>query len=407
MKRIILVLIIVLCTTFTYAQDFGFGKGKNLYKNAPADVLEKIQKADDLIAQKKYRSALTCLDLNGSDYELYKVTEIYTQYFIQSMMHKMFVVEDLKEDENILELRESFTNGKMIVMDLEELLTDALKKKGANPILNLALGNYYVDVSVRYGDATGKTIDELVELAEKNYKIAEKADCLDAYALLSLFAKAENEKKFTDAENYLKKANEYYSNAPVTWDYLSSFYYRQGRYEESLECSLKRIEYRKNIFDLGNDYCFLATVYRELGRLDDAIKALEEGKKISPQNPEPSFILAQAYYSAKKDSSLVEKEFLNSLKLQPTYIDDVMGLYYEMQPDSKKVVSFCKKAIKLHPKDLEYTGHTTFLLAQVYFFSGDKKSCKKELDNAKKIITKAGNFAGYEKIFNELYSQCE
>ena len=158
-----------------------FAKDKDLYASAPKEVRERIAAADKYIADKQYASANGALGLDDNEYIILKRTDLYTRYFVMSMMHQMFALKNLKPDEDLMELRRQVSYGSqdmdfaMTMYNPVEVITSYAEEHGMSPVLNLALGHYYFDTLIRYGDNWLEDVNEMVKKANTNFAAAYEA----------------------------------------------------------------------------------------------------------------------------------------------------------------------------------------------------------------------------------------
>lgn len=384
---------------------FGFAQEYDILKDAPADVKERIAKADELIAKKQYASANGALGLDDNEYIIYKRVEIYTQYFVQSMMHQMFIMKDLGKNEDIMELRKNFTGtAPMVMYDVEAVIADFQKNNGNKPILNLALGNFYYDVSERYGDQWLKSYDELINLAIKNYKIAEKAGFYDIYSMLAcgLFAMnnedwAEGEKKFTTVVTLNPEHATGWYNLAVSKMYL-------GKFAEATEPALNAIKYEKRPDWQADAYLVLADSYSYSGDTTSAIKCLKDAKKVHKNNPSINIALGEIYID-EDDYSNAEKELVAAVKIEPTAVSKAINIVGNSR-NWDNLKAFCLKVSKLYPKDDMYTGYVEYMLAQAYYLLDDYKNCVKTVESSRAHLIKADAIDDYAEALDEMVELC-
>lgn len=385
----------------------GFAQEYDIYKDAPESVKERIAKADELISKKQYASANGALGVDDNEYIIYKRTEIYTQYFVQSLMHQMFVLKDLEKNEDLMELRQNLTGDyPMIMYNVEEVIENFQDENGKKPILYLALGNYYYDVANRYGDQWLITLDELINNAKVNYKKAETAGFYDTYSLFNMGSMEISESKWPEAEAHYAKLVTMEEDNPSAWYNLALTYMYQGKYADASEPCRKAIACEKNPAWMVDEYVLLSDSYVYSGNTDEAIKALTEGKKKCKDDSSIPVELGKIYYSYNDDYAKAEKEFLAAVRLEPTAVSDVINLLGNSQ-DWDNFIGFCKKALKLNTKDDEYLGFVEYMLSQGYIITGDYKNCLAELKKAENYLTKAGVFEDYQDAVVEMREVCE
>lgn len=384
----------------------GFAQEYDVLKDAPAEVKERIAKADEFIAQKQYASANGALGLDDNEYIIYKRTELYTQYFVQSLMHQMFVIKNLEKNEDLLDLRLNFTgDAAMTMYNVEEVIDNFQSEHGKKPILNLALGNFYYDVSQRYGDQWLISFDELRKLAKVNYTKAEEAGLYDNYSLFAMGSIEINDKEWEKAENHFATLVKVENENASAWYNLALTLMYQGRYEEARENIKKSIKFETNEDWKIDEYLLWSDSYLYKDDVDGAIKVLNEGKKKLKNNLNVTFELGKIYFVYKYDYAKAEKEFIAAVKSEPRVVSDVLALIAQTQ-DWENYIKFIRKAKKLHSKDDEYQGYVGYMAAQGYLVKGDFESAKKELDNAENKLKKAEVYEDYEETFVEMRELC-
>lgn len=385
----------------------GFAQEYDVLKDAPADVKERIAKADELIAKKQYASANGALGLDDNEYIIYKRTELYTQYFVQSLMHQMFVIKNLEKNEDLMDLRVNFTgDAAMTMYNVEEVIENFQDEHGKKPILNLALGNYYFDVSQRYGDQWLISYDELRNQAKVNYKKADAAGLYDNYSLFAMGSIELNEQEWEKAEKHFGALVLVDTDNASAWFNLAVSLMYQARYEEARAPLLKSLEFETNEDWKVDEYLLWSDSYLYSGDADGAIKVLTEGKKKLKNNVNITFELGKIYLQEKSDYAKAEKEFVAAVKLQPTAVSDIFNLIAQTR-NWDNFIKFCGQAKKLHTKDDEYQGFVGYMAAQGYLIKGDFASSLKELDTAEAKLKKADAYdEGYEEAFVEMRDIC-
>lgn len=396
LKKCLMAVVILIAGISAFAQEY------DLYKNAPEDVRARIEAADAKIKERKYASAIGELGLDDNEYIIYKKSQIFTQYFVQSIMHQMFVMQDLKKGEDILELRKSYTgSAPMTMYDVEAVVKDFQKKNGKKPILALTLGNFYYDVITRYGDQWVKSRDDLERLAKENLKAAEKAGLYDYYSLFALGTLHFNENEWDDAEEYFLRVVQMQPDHSSAWFNIAVCRYQTKRYDEVVEPALNAIKNEKNTEYLSDEYRITAEAYVYCDDVDSAIKTLNEGKKKLKDDVNLCMLLGRIYLYINNDYAKAEKEFIAAAKVVPASISESIDCVADSQ-NWNNLKTLCLKAEKLHPSDYEYTGYVQYVLSQSYLLLGDKANGLKAVKKARETLTKAGVVAQYEESLTEI-----
>ena len=91
-----------------------------------------LQKADRLIAQRQYATAYSLLDefdpTNDCPAVLLQKENIMLNYFVQSINHMVFSLQDLKPGDNLDSIRANFESGTMIPFMADSLLKRLIAK---------------------------------------------------------------------------------------------------------------------------------------------------------------------------------------------------------------------------------------------------------------------------------------
>lgn len=395
-KKCLLALVLIFTGFSVFAQEY------DLYKGAPEEVLARIESADAFIKERKYASAIGALGADDNEFIIYKKSQIFTQYFVQSLMHQMFVMQDLKKGEDIMELRKNYSGSTSMTMyDVEAVVKDFQKKNGKKPILALTLGNFYYDVIDRYGDQWLKTRDELIRLAKENYKISEKAGLYDEYSLFACGYLNFQEKEWDEAEEYFLRLVEIQPTHASAWFNIAVCRYQTNRFDEVPEASLEAVKYETNTDWMSDEYRITAEAYVNCDDIEAAKKILLEGKKKLKDDVNICMYLGRIYLFGDGDYAKAEKEFIAAAKGAPQSISESIDCVAETQ-NWNNLKALCLKAEKLHSKDYEYTGFVQYVLSQAYLMLGDKSNGLKAVKNARETLTKANVVENYEESLTEI-----
>jgi hypothetical protein len=118
-------------------------------KSQSLEVNTVLSEAELLINNKKYESAYKLLDYFDSENEVpeiyIKKIDICINYFVQSLMHEIFALTDLEEDQDIMEIRGQEGSFSMYVLNVSEVMNKLLEEHPDNGRLYKAFGDYYFD----------------------------------------------------------------------------------------------------------------------------------------------------------------------------------------------------------------------------------------------------------------------
>jgi len=260
MKKVILLIIFSLTTILAFS----------------VEIDSELKKVDKLIVEKQYLDAINMINDLGKLYEdpqliHYKV-KITISGFATSLNHKMFGYKNLGEEENIYEVRRDGGEFTMVFGDLEEEIKEAINKHPKSYIVYEAAGDYYSDVSLRYGDQLEYSYQDLnqkiVSFYKKSYELGnEKKEVIADIGEYSLYLEL-----YDQGEKFYRMALPYDTENP-DYNYNLSFALENlGRFEEALGYSKTAIEYYHDK-DLKAD-AFQMHAYQNdnLGNIDEAIK---------------------------------------------------------------------------------------------------------------------------------------
>jgi tetratricopeptide (TPR) repeat protein len=355
-KSLIFMILMALCTAALFAQ-------RNAYAGADKKTQAALQNADTLIEQRQYATAFGSLSMDN-EYCIAKKTEIATNYFLQSMMHQMFVLDNLQEDQDLMELRKNLTGTyNMTYFDPAKIIQEYTEKNGEKPILNYALGLYYSDVLRRYPGQWLISDEELVENTITYLLKAYEKDCWDAWSMSELAyaymqngdyetaikyysVKLDNKEDFSInddynfalcnffcgnypvAQQYMEKSVLNYENNPGylydTWWVLSAIYINTQQYD----LAQKALDNCKSL-DMG-DYRLVQRYISFYAILKDKAKTLQASAdffQIAPENPSvPQFII-QEYFDRTIEAWLPDF-FEQELKRQDLSTGTLQNLYF-------------------------------------------------------------------------------
>src|SRR6185437_586485 len=135
---------------------------------------EALKHSQQLVAEKKYNTAFDILDKadpknTNADIAIAK-QDILLNYFVTSIMHKMFALKDLKPNEDIMDYRGKEGSYTIHIFAADSIFNSLIKTDTSNYKLYSALGNYYYDVYVRYGANWTESPETLFKYIEVNFK---------------------------------------------------------------------------------------------------------------------------------------------------------------------------------------------------------------------------------------------
>ena len=307
---------------------------KNAYAGADKETQAALENADMLIEQRQYATAFGSLSMDN-EYFIAKKTEIATNYFIQSMMHTMFILENLNEDQDLLELRKNLTGTyNMTYFDPAKIIQEYVEKNGEKPILDYALGLYYSDVLRRYQGRWLISDEELVENTITYLLKAYEQDCWDAWSMSELaYAYMKNGDYESAIKYYSIKLDNKEEGFSIDDDYnfgLCNFFC--GNYLPARQYMEKSIaNYADNPAYLYDTYWVLSAIYINTQQYDLAQKALDNCKSLDmgDYRLEQRYISFYAILKDKEKTLQASAEFFKLAPENPSVPQFIIQEYYD------------------------------------------------------------------------------
>ncbi|MGP1455875.1 MAG: tetratricopeptide repeat protein [Treponema sp.] len=335
---------VLFCLVSAFAQ-------KSPYAGAPADTQVLLKRADELIQKKQYESAFGALNGGSDEFVLAKKIEIAINYFAQSIMHHLFAFKDLEQGETLYDVRTGTGTYSTVPFDLVKAVEAYEKQNGEKPILHYALGLYYDDVLLRYGDQWLLSEKELAQKTGERLQKAVDKDCCDARSLSVLALAYYKTGDLTHAEKiYNQKieagfecsANDYFNLGAI---YLQKKHFASALHyaEKSIERYKDEPEYQSDAYIMCADSClglhdykkaesFLKTaekrfpkdyriaqkaiaLYAAQKNKKEALKAAKNLFALAPENPAASQMIIRECYTAGMEKWL------------PDFFDDCLKTY--------------------------------------------------------------------------------
>ncbi len=139
---------------------------------------DALAKSAALVSQRQYESAYRLLDqadpANQDPSVVVAKLRILLQDSVTTDKDRSFTLADLKEGQALADLVPSAASLTRISFDAEKVLGGLIARNPANGVLRQALGEFYLDARLRYGDSWEKDAKTLVALALANFKKAQE-----------------------------------------------------------------------------------------------------------------------------------------------------------------------------------------------------------------------------------------
>ena len=322
-----------------------------------------------LVSNRQYESAYRLLDqadpANKDPSIAVAKLHILLQDSVTSDKDRSFTLADLKEGEALSDLVPHAATLTRVSFDAEKVLGDLIASNPANGVLRQALGDFYLDARLRYGDSWEKDGKTLVALALENFKKAQElgdndptvdarlgllylvdrdyAKSIDSYqrAFKAGGAKANTDDVYNAAYAYLlsgdtanalryaQAAADGYTQPREKTDALrlvAEIYGKAGEDENAIAA------YRKVLEAAADDTLaleHLVDLYLKQGDLSNASATATHLFGLFPSNPDAAQFLTQVYLAHKQSGELLSL----FRKLEGSYTTDDATLgniqYYE------------------------------------------------------------------------------
>jgi tetratricopeptide (TPR) repeat protein len=319
----------------------------------------------------------------------------------------MFALRDLKENEDLYELRSGTGSFNMYLYDPVEIITDYYKKNQQSAIIEKTLGDYYYDVGLRYQGNWFETDDILAKkciehyekaFAKKFYTVNMLTNCADKYVQLKNADKA--------IEYYSKALDENPSLYNVPFN-LSSAYYEKGNYKAAILYGNKAISIYKNDPNYQMDALLLCSdaSYAQ----NDFTKSLEYlniGLSISKEEYRIYKKMALSYLALNNIPKANENaDILFALAPgNPAASQMIMDIY---DKNTKELVSFFERNIKKYTNDDATLANLYFHASLTYYYDNNKNKALNYALLAKEKFIKVKTYNANKQTIDELIDKCQ
>jgi len=384
-------LVFIGCCAFVFAEDM------NVYAGADQATQAKLSAVDALVAVQKYDSAFKLIAGESKNpFLVAKQVELATNYFVQSLNHKMFAFKDLEPGETLEALRSGNGTFSMYSFDPETVIGGLLDSGTKAPILYVALGDYYYDVSLRYQGRWTEDDQTIAQKAIENYKKAISGGIVTSNILANYADKASELGDYKVASDLYERAlmldptlinadyNIAYDNlmlgnydiAIAEGEKAIQIYADNANYrmDAILLCSdaayynnnySLALDYLAKALDISHDeyrvYQKLGNVYLGLGDIKNANDSLDSLFAFAPTNPAATQMVSKVYLTVKNASALFDfyQRNLDKYKTQPEAQGNLyfhLGLQYETDGKKAEALNAAKKAKDAFIKAGKYDG---------------------------------------------------
>ncbi len=354
---------------------------------------EVLGKANQLIKEKQYNSAFKLLgdaDPKEENPEIFlKQVEIALNYFGVSTMHQMFGFRDLGPGETIEDIRGKEGVYSYYRLEINKVLETLIAKYPKNGKLYKALGDFYYEVYVKYGNRWFVKEDELLALVEKNYTLAYQHGESDGKSVYAMGYCQLQQKKYDQAIQYiLESLKSIPENADANYN-LAYAYLQKGDLDNTrkyAEVSLKNYQDEVLKADAAR---IVAITYREQQNDSKAVEYYKISASLDPGSDYTYIGLMELSVKAKDLAAAANyADKLFALKpTAPRLTDEILRIYFEGGAQ-EEFLAFFKRMTAKYQKEDEILGNLNFYKAVYYREEENKKEEKSALLEANKYFRK-------------------
>ncbi len=332
-----------------------------------------LQKADSLVAARKYNSAFKLLNSydkeNGNPAIVLKKTDIALNYFVSSIGFETFSFKDLEKDESLAKYRSGAGNYDMYAFRINRVLDSLVQVNPRNFDLYQGLGKYYYQAHMKYEDGLGKSTAQLFNLMEYNLNAAIEHNAGDYESHYILGYVALSRKYYRDAIPHLLRSLELNKDyAPACYNLAFAYLYSNDR--------ANTLKYAKLAHDLYQDAAFkadaarmTAVAYSELKDLSNAISYYTLSDKEDPNNYYTLKPLLTLYLITNDTlSKTILPRFFALDPENPAIYNDLAKIYFE-NDKADQLLDFYLLKNQAAGNSKVVSGNLMFYIAELYLES--------------------------------------
>ncbi|MBI9038921.1 MAG: tetratricopeptide repeat protein [Bacteroidales bacterium] len=241
-----------------------------------------------LIENKKYDSAylvLEKLDLGNQNPEIViEKTKILLDYFVSSIMHQLFALKDLEENEELMDFRGAEGEFSMYYFPPDSILNLLIKQFPENFKLRKTLGYFYHEVFLKYGGNWLEPDSIVLNRIILNYDLAYQNGEFDYWSLYGIGYSYLKQNKVEESIPYFKKSIELNENYPSSYYNLAYAYLTINEREKAIEYAKKALELYVYIDHKSDAAKMIGVIYTELNDFQNALKYYRVADSINPNN---------------------------------------------------------------------------------------------------------------------------
>jgi tetratricopeptide (TPR) repeat protein len=358
-----------------------------LSANAQNSTQYTIEKANELVTNKKYETAFNLLDSldpkNGNLEIVLAKEDIALRYFVQSMNHQYFCFKDIPINEDLMDYRINGGSFSIHPFAINNILDSLTKLEPNNCKLYKGLGDYYKEVLFKYNGNWIKDENETITLVKENYRKAVDGGCEDYLCYFTLASFESRDKNYDKSTQYYLKSI-YLNNKHADSYYNLAFaYINLEEPKNALFYAKRSLELYNDTFNRSDAANMLGHIYSELKDDSNAIFYYELANLIYPDNYENLRTLLNIYIKTQNSKSYeTMKSFYKLDPALPSIYEDI-GSIYLLNKKQDVLIAFFKDQLVLNNKDEKICGNLNLYLGKTYLYFDNKKEAKKYFINSK------------------------
>jgi len=353
----------------------------------------EFEQVDSLIEQEKYNSAfelLNKMDPEQQDPEVVlQKTDVALKYFVKSISHQLFAFKDLDDDDDLLDLRESGDGESfsMYMFPVNEILDTLLIQFPKKYELNRALGNFYYEVHLKYGQNWLMEEPEVLELMYENCKIAVDngvSDYLTQYCIGYYHVLQED---YNQAISPFLKSIELDTTYPTSYYNLSICYLYTDQADKGTKYAVRSIALYDDTSYKSDASRVAAALYKQAEDFDNAVKYYKLSDEIQPNNYYTinQLLELQLDLGLLNDALKTADSFFELDPKNPRTCSDLVEIY-TITDQEQELLDLFERKIEEYNSDKEIIGNIYFHIGEYYRRKEEKIKAKENFLEAKKCF---------------------
>ncbi len=351
-----------------------------------------LTEAQSLISSKKYQSAYEVLeqaDPQNTNPELtIEKVNLVLDYFVSSVMHRMFALKDLLPNEKVESYRGKQGAYTLFKFAPDSVLNRLIKTHPRNYKLRMALGHYYQEVHLNYGDQWLEADSLVLKKLLTNYTLAYQHGVYDYWSLYGMGYTYLLQEDYPQAITYLLLSLQLKGDFASGNYNLAYAYFNTAQYEKSIIYAARAIGKYENI-DYKTDAIRLTGLsYLQLNDSVNAYRCYQQADELQPNNYFTLQSLLSLSFNMKPEvvSELTEQYFQLAPE-NPTIYQDLMGIYWTANKIDM-LLQFFDQQHDNYTKNAVVNGNLYFYSGVILYDTKDFKSSKKAFSQAQKTLSR-------------------